>query len=100
MAIPFLKKKVEVQEAFKQAGIPLTVVLISNLAEFMLGSMRVYACLLIFSFQVMICGISVSWVLIRRKIGFFILVMQVSRKHPCDTSPDYCLRPWTRLAVE
>ncbi|KAH6722660.1 nmrA-like family protein [Leptodontidium sp. MPI-SDFR-AT-0119] len=38
MAIPLLKKKEQVQEATRQAGIPLTVVLIANFAEFTLGS--------------------------------------------------------------
>lgn len=38
MAIPILKKKEEVQEAAKQAKIPLTVVLLANFAEFTLGS--------------------------------------------------------------
>lgn len=38
MAIPLLKKKKQVQEAAQQAGIPLTVVLIANFAEFTLGS--------------------------------------------------------------
>ncbi|CAN9433649.1 unnamed protein product [Alternaria alternata] len=39
MAIPLLQKKKQVQEAAQQAGIPLTVVLIANFAEFTLGSM-------------------------------------------------------------
>ncbi|RKK65760.1 hypothetical protein BFJ69_g16005 [Fusarium oxysporum] len=39
MLIPLLKKKKDVQEAARQAGIPLTVILIANLAEYTLGSM-------------------------------------------------------------
>ncbi|KAH7043768.1 nmrA-like family protein [Macrophomina phaseolina] len=38
MAIPILRKKEQVQEAARQAGIPLTVVRIANFAEFTLGS--------------------------------------------------------------
>lgn len=39
MLIPLLKKKEDVQEAARQAGIPLTVILIANFAEYTLGSM-------------------------------------------------------------
>ncbi|XEV07472.1 hypothetical protein FSHL1_012759 [Fusarium sambucinum] len=38
MLIPLLRKKEDVQEAARQAGIPLTVILIANFAEFTLGS--------------------------------------------------------------
>ncbi|EGU86963.1 hypothetical protein FOXB_02519 [Fusarium oxysporum f. sp. conglutinans Fo5176] len=38
MLIPLLKKKEDVQEAARQAGIPLTVILIANFAEYTLGS--------------------------------------------------------------
>ena len=41
LKIPIIKKKVEVQEAVRQAGIPMTVVLISNFAEFTLSSLLV-----------------------------------------------------------
>ncbi|KAH8766136.1 hypothetical protein F5883DRAFT_461018 [Diaporthe sp. PMI_573] len=37
MLIPLLKKKEDIQEAARQAGIPLTVILIANFAEFTLG---------------------------------------------------------------
>jgi hypothetical protein len=39
MLIPLLRKKEDVQEAARQAGIPLTVILIADFAEFTLGSM-------------------------------------------------------------
>ncbi|KAH7240458.1 hypothetical protein B0J15DRAFT_538082 [Fusarium solani] len=38
MLIPLLKKKEDVQEAARPAGIPLTVILIANFAEYTLGS--------------------------------------------------------------
>ncbi|KAL1795570.1 hypothetical protein ACET3X_005794 [Alternaria dauci] len=40
MAIPLIKKKEQVQEAARQAGIPLTVILIANFAGFTLGSIQ------------------------------------------------------------
>ncbi len=39
LKVPILKKKEELQEAVKEAGIPMTVVLISNFAEFTLSSL-------------------------------------------------------------
>lgn len=39
MVIPVLKQKEDVQEAARKAGIPLTVILIANFAEFTLGCM-------------------------------------------------------------
>ncbi|TIC93497.1 Isoflavone reductase-like protein IRL [Colletotrichum higginsianum] len=42
LKVPIIKKKEELQEAVRQAGIPMTVVLIANFAEFTLNCLLVY----------------------------------------------------------